>query len=319
MILGIIILALIVLAIIGCLACFYVCFYAPNKVAPNPYGPVHGEQAEELKEQIYANTSRMEEVEFESVTIQSFDGLKLFGRYYHQKDGAPVQILFHGYRSMALRDCAGGFLMARKLGFNVLVVDQRAHGNSEGHVITLGIFERRDCLSWIRYINERFGKETPIVLSGTSMGAATVIMATALPMPDNVLCVLADSPYTSPAEILKQYCKNRMIPTWIVYPLIRIAARYIGGFKLEQTSAIEAVGVSPIPILVLHGDEDRIVPCTMGAKIHDLSNDCTRLKLFMGADHCLSYLLEPKLYEMTVLGFLKQFPALEAFIASVEV
>ena len=111
-----IILALIVLAIIGCLACFYVCFYAPNKVAPNPYGPVHGEQAEELKEQIYANTSRMEEVEFESVTIQSFDGLKLFGRYYHQKDGAPVQILFHGYRSMALRDCAGGFLMARKLG-----------------------------------------------------------------------------------------------------------------------------------------------------------------------------------------------------------
>lgn len=319
MIIGIVIVALLVLGISGCLASFYTCFYSANKVKDDPYRPVHGEQAEELKDQIYENTRRMEEVEFESVTIQSFDGLKLFGRYYHQKDGAPVLILFHGYRSMALRDCAGGFLMARKVGFNVLAVDQRAHGQSEGHVITFGIYERRDCLSWIRYINERFGKKTPIILSGTSMGAATVVMATALPMPSNVLCVLADSPYSSPSEILKQYCKDRLIPTWIVYPLIRMAARFLGGFHLEQTSAIEAVGICEIPILLIHGDEDRVVPCTMGAKIHELSNDCTKLKIFIGADHCLSYIVEPQLYEKAVLDFFKQFPALEKYISSVEV
>ena len=319
MIIGIIVVVLIVLAISACIASFCACFYAPNKVEADPYGPVHSEQAEEVKDQIYENTRRMEEVEFESVTIQSFDGLKLFGRYYHQKDGAPVQIIFHGYRSMALRDCAGGFLMARKMGFNILVVDQRAHGNSEGHVITLGIFERRDCQSWIRYINERFGKETPIILSGTSMGAATVVMATALPTPDNVLCVIADSPYTSPSEILKQYCKERLIPTWVVYPFIKVAARFLGGFKLEQSDAIEAVGVSAVQILLIHGDDDRLVPCTMSAKLHELSNDCTKLKLFMGADHCLSYIIEPHLYERAVRDFLKQFPALEEYIATAEV
>lgn len=319
MVIGIIVVALIAFAIIACLASFYACFYASNKAAVNPYGPVHGEQAKEVQEQIYENTRRMEAVEFESVTIRSFDGLKLFGRYYHQKDGAPVQIIFHGYRSMALRDCAGGFLMARKMGFNVLVVDQRAHGNSEGHVITLGIYERRDCQSWIRYINERFGKDTPIILSGTSMGAATVVMATALPTPDNVLGVIADSPYSSPSEILKQYCKDRLIPVWLIYPFIKMAARFLGGFNLEQSDAIEAVGVSAVPILIIHGDDDHLVPCTMGAKIHELSNDCTRLKLFIGADHCLSYIIESQLYEKAVLDFLRQFPAVEECIASAEV
>lgn len=319
MVIGIIAVALIVLAILTCLYAFNVCFYSSNKTVQDPYGPVNGEQAEQLKEQIYENSRRMEEVEFEGVTIQSFDGLKLFGRYYHQKDGAPVQILFHGYRSMALRDCAGGFHMARKLGFNVLVVDQRAHGKSEGHVITLGIFERRDCLSWIRYINKRFGKEIPIILSGTSMGAATVVMATELPMPDNVLCVIADSPYSSPEEILKQFCKYRFIPGWLAYPCIRIAARYLGGFNLEQATAAAAVGVSPIPVLLLHGDDDCVVPSAMSAKIHEFSNDCTKLKFFMGADHCLAYLVENELYEATVLDFLKQFDVLKEYISTVEV
>lgn len=319
MLVAIVIILLVMLMFVACLISYYVCFYSANNAKRDPYGPVHGEQAEELKEQIYENTRLMEAVEFEPVTIRSFDGLKLFGRYYHLKDGAPVQIIFHGYRSMALRDCAGGFHLARKLGMNVLVVDQRAHGKSEGHTITLGIWERRDCLSWIRYINERFGNKTPIILAGTSMGAATVIMATALPMPSNVLCVLADSPYCSPAEILKRSCKERSLPVAIAYPIIQVAARILGGFDLEQASAENAVGVSPIPVLLLHGDDDHVVPCTMSARIHEFSNDCTKLKIFIDADHCLSYIVEKQLYEMAVLDFLKQFPALEQYTASAQV
>lgn len=319
MLIAIIVISLVVLSVILCLCAYSVCFYSANTKVQDPFGPVHGEQAEEVKEQIYGNSRKMESVEFEPVTIRSFDGLSLFGRYYHQKDGAPVQILFHGYRSMALRDCAGGFLLARKLGMNILVVDQRAHGKSEGHTITMGIWERRDCLSWIRYINKRFGNKTPIILSGTSMGAATVVMATALPLPNNVLCVLADSPYSSPDAILKQHCKDRSIPACIAYPFIRAAARLLGGFSLEQASAEKAAGISAIPILLLHGDDDHVVPCTMGARIHEHSNNCTKLKLFFGADHCLSYIVEQRLYEMAVLDFLKQFPVLKEYITSVKV
>ena len=306
---------ILILALAGvCICCFCTCFYAPNKKPKDPYGKLHGEQFLEVQEHIYASTRRMEDVPFEAVQIQSFDGLTLCGRYYHLNDGAPVQIMFHGYRSMALRDCAGGFSLARKLGMNVLAVDQRAHGNSGGHVITFGIWERRDCISWIRYVNERFGNKTPIILSGLSMGAATVIMATALPMPNNVQCVLADSPYAAPAEIIKKVCRDSGIPDNLAYPFIRFAARVMGGFNLEQASAIVAAGVSPVPILLLHGEEDHFVPCQMSRDIHMVSSGTTKLKTFAEAGHGLSYIMEPKLYEEAVIDFLKQFSALEEYV-----
>jgi len=163
MILFIILMVLILSSVGICLYCFHTCFYASNRKKQDPYCQLHGQQFLEVQEQIYASTRRMEQIPFEAVTIRSFDGLTLYGRYYHMKDGAPVKIIFHGYRSMALRDCAGGFALSRKLGMNVLAVDQRAHGNSGGHVITFGVLERRDCLSWIRYINGRFGNHTPII------------------------------------------------------------------------------------------------------------------------------------------------------------
>ena len=51
------------------------------------------------------------------------------------------------------------------------MIDQRAHGLSEGKTITFGIKERLDCLCWVEYLVERFGKETQILLTGISMGA----------------------------------------------------------------------------------------------------------------------------------------------------
>lgn len=318
MVIGIIAIILILAAVGVCLYCFYSCFYAANKVPQDPYCPLRGEQFEALKDRIYASTKRMEQVPYEGVETKSFDGLTLFGRYYHVQDGAPVKIIFHGYRSMAFRDAAGGFGMAQKLGMNVLAVDQRAHGNSQGHVITFGIWERRDCLSWIKYVNERFGKETPIILSGLSMGAATVIMATALPLPSNVQCVLADSPYSSPSEIIKTVCRDMHIPTALAYPFIRIAARIFGGFNLEQCSAEAAVEVSPVPILLLHGEDDRLVPCSMSEQIDEASDDTTTLATFKDAGHGLSYMVDPVGYEKAVFDFLKRLPALEKYITAYE-
>ena len=316
MIFGILAIVLILTVISVIAYCFYTCFYASNKTPQDPYGLLHGQQFLDVQEHIYESTRRMEQIPFEPVQIKSFDGLTLFGRYYHVCDGAPVKIIFHGYRSIALRDAAGGFGMARKLGMNVLAVDQRAHGNSEGHIITFGIWERRDCLSWIKYVNDRFGKETPIILSGLSMGAATVIMAAALPLPENVQCILADSPYSAPDEIIKKVCKDRKIPPALAYPFIRLAARLLGGFNLEQCSAISAAEVSPVPILLLHGNDDRFVPCSMSERINKTCGKATTLVTFQGAGHGLSYIVDPVGYEKAVFEFLKQFYALEEYIAT---
>lgn len=301
---------LLVLISVISLYCFIICFYSSNRKPLDPYGDMHGTQYKAVIDKIYSSTRRMEEVPYEAVSIQSFDGLKLSGRYYHFHDGAPVKIIFHGYRSMALRDCAGGFALARKLGMNVLAVDQRAHGGSEGHVITFGILERRDCLSWITYVCERFGAQTPIVLSGLSMGAATVLMATSLPLPENVVCVLADSTYTSPAEIIKKVCGDKHISSSVAYPLIRLAAAIYGRFDLEQASATEAITHSPVPVLLIHGEDDRFVPCYMSQQIHSASNGCTRLVTIPQAGHGLCYMVDPVRYENECINFLREIPAL---------
>lgn len=294
-----------------CLYCFKMCFHSAKNRPHNPYSSFQGEQYLRVKDSVYASTRRMEQVPYEDVSIQSFDGITLKGNYYHFRDGAPVKIIFHGYRSFTLRDCAGGFALARKLGMNVLAVDQRAHGRSDGHVITFGILERRDCLSWVQYINGRFGTETPIVLSGLSMGAATVIMATDLPLPQNVVCVLADSPYSAPGEIIRKVCRDIHCPDVLAYPFISIAAAVFGKFRLSEASAIHAAAQSNIPILLLHGEDDRFVPCEMSRRIHAASNGCTHLETFPDAGHGLSYVIAPKRYEEVCINFLQGVPALK--------
>lgn len=309
------ILAVIAVSLLSlCIYCFKTCFYASNHAPHDPYSQLHGQQFLAVEDKIYASTRSMELVPFEEVSIKSFDGLNLSGRYYHYQEGAPVKIIFHGYRSYALRDSAGGFCMARKFGMNVLAVDQRAHGKSGGHVITFGILERRDCLSWIQYINHRCGADTPIILSGLSMGAATVVMAASLPLPENVVCVLADCPYSSPKEIICKVCKDEHFPVALAYPFIKFSAKLFGNFDLEETDAVDAVTRSKTPILLLHGEDDRFVPCEMSRKIHASSNGCTQLRTFLDAGHGLSYMVAPVEYEKAVFDFLYTFQELREYM-----
>ena len=111
---------------------------------------------------------------FEPVHITAQDGTPLAARYYHHADGAPLAIIFHGYRGYATRDGLGGYTLCTALGYNVLLPDQRAHGYSGGHTITMGVKERYDARDWAVWARSHFGPEVPIFLMGVSMGAATV-------------------------------------------------------------------------------------------------------------------------------------------------
>lgn len=291
--------------------CFCKCFYARNNIIPDPYCNLHGEQYLAVKEKIFECTKKMDAQPYEPIYITSYDGLKLFGRYYHHADGAPLKIIFHGYRGLALRDSSGGYTLAKALGYNVIAVDQRAHGRSEGHVITFGIRERRDALSWIEYANSRFGNNIPIIISGVSMGAATVIMAATLPLPPNVCGILADCPYSTPKDIIRKVAADEHFPADLAYPFIRLAARLLGRFDLEETSSLEGAKCSTVPILLLHGEDDRFVPLEMSREIHEKSNGCTTLATFPDAGHGLCYMIAPEEYESTCISFLNSLPPLQ--------
>ena len=278
---------------------FYVSPRQRGKGIPLP----GGEQYALVKDKTRALIEELRSLPFESISIVADDGTTLHGKYYHSTDGAPLQIQFHGYRSSAIRDFCGGHRLAWTLGHNILLVDQRAHGESGGRTIGFGVKERSDCLRWANYAAERFGPDTPILLSGISMGAATVLMASALPLPTNVCGVIADSPYSSPRTIIRKVCRDMHLPPALIYPFIRLGARVFGGFDPNCADAAEAVQHSKVPILLIHGEDDRFVPCEMSAAIHSTNPAMAQRETFPGAGHGLSYMVDPGRYTALMAGF----------------
>lgn len=294
---------------------YRVAFYSPPGKHPTVDDPLKGRQYEEVAEHLNRISSIMRKFPFEEVRILSFDGTKLYGRYYHMDDHAPLEILFHGYRSCAFRDCSGGHALARKMGFNTLVVDQRAHGLSDGTVITFGIKERWDCKCWADYCVNRFGTKKPIILSGLSMGAATVLMASELELPQNVKCIIADSPYSAPGAIIEKVCKDMHYPVRLCRPFIHLGALLYGHFKLGTCNAKDAVSRAKVPVLLLHGEADHFVPCEMTYEIKASGASSIEAVTFPGAGHGLSYIIDPIRYERVVYAFFSSIPEISCHIS----
>lgn len=246
----------------------------------------------------------------EEVTIRSHDGLTLFGRYYHTADGAPLDIGFHGYRSCYVADFCGGSDMSISLGHNLLLIDQRSHGRSEGKSITFGIQERLDCLSWVNYAIDRFGPEVKITLYGVSMGAATVLMASGLDLPANVKGIIADCPYSVAEDIIVDVGEKSMHlhPSFTV-PFARLGALIYGGFNLNAANAIQAVQNTKVPILIIHGEADDFVPAEMSAQAQRANPNMVHRITFPGAGHAMSYLVDTPRYRQVVREFMEEILA----------
>lgn len=230
------------------------------------------------------------------VSITSYDGLKLCGKYYEYAPGAPVELMFHGYRGSAERDMAGGMYRAFRLGHSALIVDQRCSGNSEGNVITFGIKEHRDCLAWIDFMLDFLGCDVEIILTGISMGAATVLLASGQKLPPNVVGVLADCGFHSAKDIIKSVARGMHLPAELLYPFVKFGARLFGHFDLEETSPLEAVKKCKIPVLFFHGMDDDYVPSYMSQIAFDACPTRKKIVFVPGAGHGLSFPVSPDEY-----------------------
>ena len=212
----------------------------------------------------------------------------------------------HGYKGHYIRDFCGGNKMVRDMGHNSLVIEQRAHAESGGRTITFGIKERRDCLSWINYANERFGKDTPIFLSGVSMGATTVLMAAGLELPKNVRGIMADCPFDSPKDIIKKVAGEMGFPPTLAFPIIWLGALLFGHFNLTKTDVERSLKKANVPILLVHGDDDRFVPVEMSKKIYDARSNLIELHIFEGAGHGMSYMVDENRYKELSRNFVNK-------------
>ena len=277
--------------------CFFLVFYsAPRKDPGDRIDIPDGEIYEVYREQMEAWVRQTRQMPQEDVSIRSCDGLTLRGKYYEYAPGAPIELMIHGYRGSSERDMSGGVQRAFRLGRSALIIDQRASGRSEGNVITFGVREHRDCLAWVDFMVKKFGPDVKIILTGISMGASTVLMASGQELPENVIGILADCGYTSAREIIHKILRQIRLPIRLVYPFVKLGARLFAGFDLEQADARKAVQNCTRPVIFYHGDGDDFLPWEMSRDNHAACPARKKLVIIPGAGHVLSFPADQERY-----------------------
>ena len=300
----------VLLVLLVSFGCFCKTFFVPyrnpkkRKCVTMPGGDIYAPYRESMER--WAREAL--EMPHELVKVTSYDGLTLCGRLYEYAPEAPIELMFHGYRGNALGDLAGGIARCFAVGRSVLLVDQRCCGDSDGHVITFGIREHRDCLTWLAYLTHRFGEERKVILTGVSMGAATVLLAAGTPLPNNVIGVLADCGFDSAKDIIGSVIRQMGLPVWLAYPFVRLGARLFGGFDLEEYTALQAMARCSVPVIFFHGEQDDFVPCEMSRRLYEACVSRKQLVTVPGAGHGLSYPVEEQGY----LSALEEFFGEEA-------
>ncbi len=225
----------------------------------------------------------------EDVYITSFDGLRLHARFARAREPRATVILFHGWRTAGEFDFSAILFKYLEKGLNVLLADERAHGDSEGKYITFGINESRDVACWAKYIESREGSALPIIIEGMSMGAASVLMAAARDIPTNVVGIIADCGFTSPRAIISSVVGKYHLPAKLIFPFVKLWFKLLAKIDTDELSTVSAMKQCTLPVLFIHGEADDFVPHGMSVEAFTAHPGEATLISVAGAGHGLSY------------------------------
>ena len=238
----------------------------------------------------------------------AFDGLKLHATYFPSIDKnvekKKVAICFHGYTSQGMSDYIGLSDYYLKRGYAMLLPDARAHGQSEGEYIGFGCLDRKDVLVWIDWVIQELDGDVEIVLHGTSMGGATVLMASGLELPAQVKGIISDCGFTSPKEVFTHVLNSMYhLPAFPVIPGADLVNKKLAGYGMDECNAKREVAKAKVPILFIHGSNDTFVPCKMCDEIYDCCASPKKKLIIDGAAHAESYYKDMEKYEQAMTDF----------------
>ncbi len=248
----------------------------------------------------------------EKIEIKSFDGLTLRATYLPaEKPSGRVAIAFHGHHSNAMLNMAMFARYYHSRGFDLILPDNRAHGDSDGKYIGFAFWDRFDVRDWAKYAVSRFGKSCRILLHGVSMGSSSVISASAEELPEQVFGIVADCGYSSAWDQFlacwKLHSCNFPVPAFPVIHIVNLMTRIFAGYSLKQSSPKEFIKKAKVPFLFIHGDDDDYVPTWMVLKICQNCPTAYTVEIFERAYHAACYPADKRRYESLVDVFCEKY------------
>ena len=238
----------------------------------------------------------------ETWTATSADDLTLSAVHYSPENptGKWV-ILVHGYGKVgaAMNDFAAPYLAQ---GLDVLIIDQRAAGDSEGEWLTMGVAESADLAIWTQEIANT-NSNAQITLHGVSMGAATVMLAAALSEITNVTSIIEDCGYSDISAVfntlLSAYGSVFGISgdvTELIEDTFEVGES-LTGYDVAQAVPLDVIAQVTVPSLFIHGAEDAVIPVSVANELYNLSGaEDKTLVTIAGAGHAVSSSVDSETY-----------------------
>lgn len=310
--------AIIVAAVVGGLALvslgsglvlFFVMFgrNMPMSLAGGSGKKLMGAKLGDYVNYIRTNAAELKKNPYQPVQVVSARGKTLTGYFFPVEGSKKTALCMHGYRSSAFADFAAISRSYLREGYNVLLVNHEGHGDSEGNFIGFGVLDRENTEIWCLAIN-KLVPNGEIVLHGISMGAATCLTSSELPL-TGVKAVVADCGFSSPREVFEAV-RRTVVPYLPSFPMVPIAeaiTKLCLKFDFHTVTAQKSAANSRYPLLILHGDADTFVPCEMAQRIYESAAEPKELKIFAGAAHAASHMAAPEEYEKTLFAFLNRY------------
>lgn len=241
--------------------------------------------------------------------INSHDGLRLHAYYLPAAGAKRFVLLSHGYKGSGFGDFSYMARFLHENHCNLLFVDQRCCGKSEGEYITFGASEQYDIQRWSYYIARRNKKKLPIYLYGESMGATSVLMASGLKLPKKVRGFIADCGFCSMKVQFKDMAANWFHLHWIGLLLFRLDlfCRALAGFRMKDADTTKAMERNQKPILFFHGAADTYVDQKNSKYNYSVCRAPKELMVVPGARHLCSAYVAPELYRQKILDFFEKY------------
>jgi uncharacterized protein len=241
----------------------------------------------------------------ESHRLKTRDGQEIGAWLVRGDEGAPSVLLLHGNGGSRIACLSRAEMLAAE-GCTLLMISLRAHGDSTGAFNDIGYGARHDVLAAIEFL-ERCRPGKPILVHGTSLGAAAAVFASGT-LAHRVRGYILESPYKDLKTAVRNRTENALPPVldWVAYQgLLTVSSVILP--ELEKISPLAAIGGIPadVPVLILAGGEDLSARPEEARALYDRVRSHARLILFEHAGHMNFPETAPERYRQAVLGWFR--------------